>query len=239
MHLCILSLCLCSMKKTSLLSLCAVLLLAGCSQPTTPVVVDDTLDIDEVIDVVDAEDGEDMEDVVAVDAEDAEKTVFVMDTDSSEISWKADRVLSAGHYGTIALKSGTAVYVNSRLTSAEAVIDMTTIASEAGEKLDTHLSNEDFFDVENHPEASIVITSTEVTEGVDGEVVTATADLTIKGITQEITFPLTEDTNGTTALITIDRTLWDIKYGSEKFFDDLADKAIKDTIEFEVKIVYK
>jgi hypothetical protein len=40
-----------------------------------------------------------------------------------------------------------------------------------------------------------------------------------------------------TAKITIDRTKWDIKYGSDKFFEDLADKAIKDEIEFDVTVV--
>jgi len=39
--------------------------------------------------------------------------------------------------------------------------------------------------------------------------------------------------------LSIDRTRWDVRYQSGKFFDNLADEAISDTIEFEMKIVAK
>jgi hypothetical protein len=39
--------------------------------------------------------------------------------------------------------------------------------------------------------------------------------------------------------VTIDRTKWDIRYRSGKFFANLADEAISDDIEFEMKIVAK
>jgi hypothetical protein len=39
--------------------------------------------------------------------------------------------------------------------------------------------------------------------------------------------------------LVIDRTLWGIRYNSGKFFADLADKAISDSIEFNIKIVAK
>jgi polyisoprenoid-binding protein YceI len=65
-----------------------------------------------------------------------------------------------------------------------------------------------------------------------------TADLTIKGITKSITFPATFKMVGNkfegVAKITIDRTLWDIKYGSSNFFEGLGDKAIKNEIELSV-----
>jgi polyisoprenoid-binding protein YceI len=234
----------------------AVILLAGCSHnvqevvddliPNDDVIVEDVVDDGEVEEAVDvreeikdrnnpgeeAEEGEDAGDEVVTDT-------YIIDAEASTINWKADRVLSAGHYGTVTIKEGTATYENSRLTSATATIDMTTITSDGGDGLNGHLANEDFFDVANHPEATIVITFVDVVEDPDGDTITATADLTIKGITNEITFPITEDEYWTIANITIDRTLWDIRYGSTKFFDDLADKAIKDEIEFEVNIAYE
>ncbi len=152
------------------------------------------------------------------------------------MNWEAGKIIPGGdHYGTVAIKNGSAVYEEGELVSAEATIDMTTIASEAGGGLDGHLKNEDFFDVANHPEAMIAITSTSKSD----EGMTATADLTIKGITNEITFPIVADGERYTANFSIDRTLWDIKYGSAKFFDDLKDKAIKDMIDFEVNIAYE
>jgi polyisoprenoid-binding protein YceI len=115
---------------------------------------------------------------------------------------------------------------------------MTTIVSDSA-GLDGHLKNEDFFDVENHPEATIAITSTQaVSDEENGDYVMATADLTIKDITNTVTFPIYSEESLDVAKITIDRTLWDIRYGSNKFFDDLKDKAIKDEIDFEVNIAY-
>ncbi len=67
--------------------------------------------------------------------------------------------------------------------------------------------------------------------------------MTIKGITHDVTFPVKlEEVNGVihaNGKVTIDRTKWDVRYGSGKFFDNLADDTISDNIEFEMKIVAK
>jgi polyisoprenoid-binding protein YceI len=71
----------------------------------------------------------------------------------------------------------------------------------------------------------------------------AKGKLTIKGITSDITFPATIKTDGNTvtadAVITVDRTKYDIKYGSKKFFESIGDKAIYDDFELAVKLVAK
>lgn len=249
-----------------MIALCACVFLVWCGKQnlpevTTPVVdtVKDVADVvvDGVEDVVDAvEEWEDLVDGaeeagteasgiidalkerndVAVDGDTDVAVTYVMNTEASSVNWEAGKIIPGGdHYGTVQLKEGSAVYVNNMLQSATAVLDMTTIASDSA-WLDGHLKNEDFFDVENHPEATIVISSVETTD--DPVATIATADLTIKWITNEITFPITSNDSLDVANITIDRTLWDIRYGSAKFFDDLADKAIKDEIEFEVNIAY-
>ena len=56
-------------------------------------------------------------------------------------------------------------------------------------------------------------------------------DLTIKGKTNPVTFDLSVYGNKATANVKIDRTKFDVKYGSTSFFDDLKDKAIYDEFD--------
>lgn len=59
--------------------------------------------------------------------------------------------------------------------------------------------------------------------------------LTLKGITEEVSFPafISVKKNKLVAngKLTLDRTKWDIKYGSGSFFEGLGDKVIYDDIE--------
>ena len=70
------------------------------------------------------------------------------------------------------------------------------------------------------------------------ELIHSIADLTIRGITKStvITLRLNKNKENFTAVgsIDIDRTLYDIKYKSNKFYDNLGDKFIYDnfTIDF-------
>jgi polyisoprenoid-binding protein YceI len=70
---------------------------------------------------------------------------------------------------------------------------------------------------------------------------TVTADLTIKGITKEIVFPAILVVKGNTATANadfmIDRTLFDIKYGSKSFIEGIGDKAIDNDFNVKVRIV--
>ena len=69
----------------------------------------------------------------------------------------------------------------------------------------------------------------------------ALANLTIKGITNEIKIPVTlkKNSNGkyvAESKFNVDRTKWDVRFGSDSFFDNLGDKAIKNDIEFAVVV---
>lgn len=162
--------------------------------------------------------------------------------ETSKVSWAAEKITGAGHYGTISLSSGTlTIDEEGMIQSGTFVLDMTTINSEdaegkAKEGLENHLRSADFFDVENHPQGMFTITSVETTE--EGLIVNG--DLTLKGITNSISFPATLSTENETMLstadVTIDRTLWDIQFGSGKFFEDLGDNLIKDEIEISMTI---
>ena len=152
--------------------------------------------------------------------------------EKSHVVWKGYKV-TGSHQGTIEMKSGQLAFDNGRLTGGEFVIDMSTIANtdlsgEYKEKLEGHLRSDDFFSVESHPTSTMIIREVKSTAKNAYEV---TGDLTIKGITKPITFDLSVYGNKATANLKVDRTKYDIKYGSASFFDDLADKAIYDEFE--------
>ena len=64
------------------------------------------------------------------------------------------------------------------------------------------------------------------------------ADLTIKNITESIEFEAELSNNVATAVLDIDRTKFDIKYGSGSFFENLGDKMIDDNFNLRVNINY-
>lgn len=168
---------------------------------------------------------------------------YVANVDASEITWKGYKVTGA-HDGTVDLKNGALVFENNVLVGGEFTIDMTTITnvdmagSGGAAKLEGHLKSEDFFGVEKYPTAFFKITKV-IPYGTAGEYRVA-GDLTIKGITKPVKFMTTVTNTGgvltATADITIDRSEYDVRYGSGSFFDDLGDKALHDDFDLNVKL---
>ena len=56
-------------------------------------------------------------------------------------------------------------------------------------------------------------------------------NLTIKGITKPINFTMAVEGNSATAKVIVDRSKFDVRYGSTSFFDGLKDKAIYDEFD--------
>ena len=102
-------------------------------------------------------------------------------------------------------------------------------------KLEGHLKADDFFGVEKHKTAKLVFTNI---SGKGKGLYTVTADLTIKGITKPITFDITVKGNTASTTLKVDRTKYDIKYGSGSFFSDLGDKTINDEFELKVNLAW-
>lgn len=153
-------------------------------------------------------------------------------TDKSTVTWKGYKV-TGSHYGTVDIESGFLTFNEGKLTGGEFVVDMTTIVSDdlTGEykgKLEGHLKSEDFFGTDKHPTAKLVFTKV-TSKGKNAYEVTG--DLTVKNITAPVTFDLSVYGNKATANVKIDRTAYDIRYGSTSFFDDLKDKAIYDEFD--------
>jgi polyisoprenoid-binding protein YceI len=160
---------------------------------------------------------------------------FTADTTQTRISWLGEKV-TGQHVGTIKLLSGSLNWVDNKIISGEFNIDMTSLkVSEANERLEGHLKSDDFFGVAKFPVSKLIISgSTPFDKGTG--VVKGT--LTIKGITNPIEFKVVsqkkDDGMWYYANITVDRTKYDIRYGSGNFFDNLGDKTIFD--EFKLKV---
>lgn len=171
--------------------------------------------------------------------------VYTVDTSSSKIHWLGKNVAGGTHTGTISLQKGSFSFDGSKLTGGEFTIDLKTIAvtdltGSRAERLENHLKSEDFFEIEKHPSAQFKITK------IDGQGtnITITGDLTIKGITNPITFPATIKQTGSTVSasakdVKFDRTHFDVKYRSGNFFSGLGDRAISDEITIDIEILAK
>lgn len=168
---------------------------------------------------------------------------YTIDTAESSIKWLGKKV-TGQHEGTINLETGTLIQQGD-IYAGIFGIDMTSIVCTdldegPGAKLVGHLASDDFFSIEKFNSAIFNLRS--IAPNDDGTH-TVTGELTIKGITNEISFPAMLSTiDGmlkASASFTIDRTKWDIKYGSGSFFDNLGDKAIYDDMHFELQIVSK
>mgnify|MGYP006362313589 FL=1 len=162
-----------------------------------------------------------------------------VDASKSTINWVGKKV-TGSHEGTITLKEGALIFKGKKLVGGNFTVDMTTInttdlSGKGKTNLDGHLKSDDFFGVEKFPTATLVIKS--IGDKGNG-VYSATADLTIKGKTESIKFDLTVAGNTATTTLKVDRTKYDIKYGSGSFFSDLGDKTINDEFELKVKLVF-
>ncbi len=158
-------------------------------------------------------------------------------TSESTINWTGKKV-TGSHTGTLKLSEGFLVFDGDNITGGEFVVDMTTLAVtdlEAGkgkEKLEGHLSSDDFFGIANHKNAKLVVTKAKKTD--KGYIVAG--DLTIKGKTNPVRFTLAVNGDTASTTLKVDRTRYDIKYGSGSFFDNLGDKAINDEFELAVSL---
>ena len=175
----------------------------------------------------------------------AAPTTHSLDTDKSTIKWLGKKVIGK-HNGTVKLKEGSLEVMNDEIKGGKFVIDFSTISNQDLEgtkdqaKLEGHLKSDDFFFIEKFPTGTFVVSS--VKAGDKPDIYEVSGDLTVKGIKKGITFPATITKSGdqyiAKANLKIDRTLWDIRYNSGKFFDikRLGEKMIYDDIEIELEL---
>ena len=170
---------------------------------------------------------------------DAETTYKV--GNEAMIMWKANKVVG-GHEGTINTSNGTVQLKNNALVGGNFTFDIaslkcTDLPADSKENTDLvdHLMGKDFFEVETYPKAKFEITN------VNDNMISG--NLTLKGITKNITFPAKVETEGnslsiTSDTFTIDRTEFGINYNSGKVMDaaKLGDYLIKDDVELKINV---
>jgi len=165
---------------------------------------------------------------------------------SSDVHWWGYKVVKSeagAHDGTVKVKSGNIVLKGNQVVGGTFVLDMnsinaTDLSGEGQTKLNAHLKNGDFFEVEKFPTATFKITSVKKN---DDKVYTSlvNGNLTVKGKTSAISFPAKITNNkGVITLesdkFTIDRQKFDVVYQSS-----MKDAIIKDEIDMTVKVSAK
>ena|SRR5690606_7756540 len=171
-------------------------------------------------------------------------TEYTVDTAASQIMWEGSKP-TGSHNGTIKLASGTVHLNNGNVEAGNFVIDMNSISDDdlEGEQktnLEAHLKGTvegkegDFFNVKEFPTAKFEMT------GIENNVVKG--NLTIKDKTNAVEFPATVTMEGDKMMLKsetfeLDRTKWDVNYGSKSIFPNLGDKFINDTMKITVSLV--
>jgi polyisoprenoid-binding protein YceI len=170
---------------------------------------------------------------------------YNVDTAASNIVWTGYKV-TGKHTGTVKVKSGSLTWDAGKLTGGSFEIDMNSITNtdlegEWAAKLVGHLKSDDFFGVTKYPTAKFVITKA-IPQDTKGNY-KILGNLTIKETTKEIKFMATVgESNGAinaSGKITVDRSDYNVRYGSGSFFDGLGDKTIYDEFDLQVSLVAK
>ncbi|MCC6723270.1 MAG: YceI family protein [Saprospiraceae bacterium] len=168
-----------------------------------------------------------------------------VDTAASNVVWTGEKV-TGKHTGNVKIKNGNLKMQDGKLVGGSFEIDMTSIEctdldAAMGGKLVGHLKSDDFFGVDGHPTSKFVITRA-IPQDTKGNY-KIVGDLTIKEKTNPVVFKANVGTSGgkvtATGSITVDRSLYDIRFGSGSFFDNLGDKTIYDEFYLQVSLVTK
>jgi polyisoprenoid-binding protein YceI len=177
---------------------------------------------------------------------------YKIDIPRTELKWNAFKPTGT-HHGIIPVSGGT-IYVDKGLITGGSVdfdltrLEVRDLEGEYKEKLETHLKGtvagkeDDFFNVGKYPTATYKITGSSKLENDPLGTHMINGELTIKGITKPVNFKATIDMASGTALkavaepFVIDRTEWDIKFQSKKFFADLQDDFINDEVKLELTV---
>lgn len=175
---------------------------------------------------------------------------YKADLAQSKIEWIGTKPVGK-HHGTLMVKEGTVTVADNAIKGGSFVIDIKSLKpddqdSTGNAKLQGHLLSPDFFDADKFPNATFTIT--EVKAGVDPSLAkdlvmkdathTITGNLTLKDVTKSVSFPakvsVTDASVTADANFNIDRTQWNMAYGSDK---SLGDKFIDPRVNLALHLV--
>jgi polyisoprenoid-binding protein YceI/rhodanese-related sulfurtransferase len=173
---------------------------------------------------------------------------YQIDRDQSIVEWFG-RNPNTKHFGTVRISKGQIQIENGNMTGA-VEIDMDSIENinlkgdELQPVLVSHLKSDDFFLVKVFPTAKLIINGGKIAQkpylSLPNYEVSGILDL--RGVKADLSFLTTithTDNNGLVAEahFDIDRTRWNMIYGSSRFFENLGMHLVFDLISFQVKIV--
>lgn len=175
--------------------------------------------------------------------------VYRVDVEKSRLEW-IGRNLNNRHYGRIAIQEGELVIKGGTLSEGNIILDMDTITNldlqdpDWCNMLINHLKSDDFFATGRFPTASFQLTGWEADSVYAPEAPSGigTGDLTIRDVNLPVTFPaiIAPQADGAVkahAAFDIDRTLWNVCYGSGKLFERLGMHLVHDLISLELFIL--
>jgi polyisoprenoid-binding protein YceI len=162
---------------------------------------------------------------------------------SSTVNWTGKKVLGL-HTGSINIANGFIEISDHNIVGGEIEIDMTSIVitdiedKKTNQDFLAHLLNDDFFSVNKFKMAKLVINSSSKIVNNKSKI---EGTLTIKDITLPVSFIATIEvfTNTLHSLgeLVIDRTMYNIRYGSGKFLENLGDNLIYDDFVLQFKLI--
>jgi len=170
---------------------------------------------------------------------------YNVDPAQTKITYVGKKV-TGEHTGHLKAKSGKITVKGEEITGGEVVVDMNSLTStdikdpEYNAKFVGHMKSEDFFNTAKFPEAKLVIKSSKKSDkGLEVK-----GDMTILGQTKPVSFVVTDIKKTDSSFsgksnLTLDRTLWGIKYGSTSFFKSLGDKAINNDFNLTIELAAK
>lgn len=169
---------------------------------------------------------------------------YILSSTMSRCEWTG-RNIGNKHNGTIDITGGSLKIENNIATYLDVEIDMTSIKDLDIDDdtmrgyLQEHLKSPDFFNVEEFPSSFFQSNKIEIiNDHASKPNYKITGSLEIKGIENEITFFASvnpkEKEISLNAHLDIDRSIWDVKYGSERFFANLGIHLIDDYVSFDI-----
>ncbi|MCI1186126.1 YceI family protein [Hymenobacter sp. DH14] len=175
---------------------------------------------------------------------------YALQPQLSTLGWEG-KAVTHGHNGTMNFSSGELLVKGNAVVGGTVTVDMKTMKATDIKDADSqgkfvgHMSSDDFFGVATYPTSTFKIVSVTPIKGAakDADNATITGDMTIKGVTQRISFPakvgVKDGVAAASGKVTIDRTKFGLKYGSKSFFESIGDKAIYDNFDLTFNVIAK
>lgn len=160
------------------------------------------------------------------------------DIDKSSIIWTGKNIVNKSHYGSLNFVEAKIEFDNSDNITGFFKVDLNSInvldlEGDWKKNLEGHLKSDDFFAVDKFRYATLQLLNSSKYDDyylIDG-------NLTIKGITKRVSFKMYKNYENFKVSMIFDRSDFNVKYGSGKFFENLGDNMILDEVDLEIVLV--